>query len=217
MFGRSKELTNCRASSSARRSTISRRVGASAVAVSAMRGTSGQRSCSSVSWRYSGRKSWPHCETQCASSMANSAMRARSSSDRNRGVSSRSGATYSRSSSPREQLRSTDSARGRIQRRVEERRAHAELAQRLHLVLHQRDQRRDHDRRALAQQRRQLVAQRLAAAGGHEHQRVAAAGDVRDDLAPARRGRRRSRKRGGVVSSAASDMPLQDNKRGAAL
>ena len=28
-----------------------------------------------VSWRYSGRKSWPHCDTQCASSMAKSASR----------------------------------------------------------------------------------------------------------------------------------------------
>ena len=52
---------------------MSLRVGPSAVAVSAMRGTSGKRSCSTESCRYSGRKSWPHCETQCASSMAKSA------------------------------------------------------------------------------------------------------------------------------------------------
>ena len=84
-----------------------------------------------------------------------------------------------------------------IERGVEERRAHAELPQRLDLVLHQRDQRRDDDRRALAQQRGQLVAQRLAAAGGHEHQRIAAVGDVRRRSRPARRGRRRNRKRGG--------------------
>ena len=57
--------------------TISARVCGSAVAVSAMRGTPGKRSCSTESCRYSGRKSWPHCETQCASSMAKSASRAR--------------------------------------------------------------------------------------------------------------------------------------------
>ena len=84
---------SARASSSSRRSTISSRVAASAVAVSAMRGTSGSARAAATAGRYSGRKSWPHCETQCASSMANSAMRARSSSSRQRGVSRRSGAT----------------------------------------------------------------------------------------------------------------------------
>ena len=71
----------------------------------------------------------------------------------------------------------------RVLRRVEERRAHTELAQRADLVLHQRDQRRDDDRRALAQQRRHLVAQRLAAAGRHQHQRIAATRDMGDDFA----------------------------------
>ena len=45
--------------------------------------------------------------------------------------------------------------------------------QRLDLVLHQRHQRRDHDREVVAHQRRQLVAERLARAGGHDHQHVA--------------------------------------------
>ena len=44
-WGGRSELTNRRASSSCRRSAISRCVGGSAVAVSAMRGTCGQRSC----------------------------------------------------------------------------------------------------------------------------------------------------------------------------
>jgi hypothetical protein len=70
----------------------------------------------------------------------------------------------------------------RRQRRVQVRRPHAKLAQRRDLVGHQRDQRRDHHAHALAQQRRDLVADRLAAAGGHQHQRVAAGGDVLDDL-----------------------------------
>ena len=73
------------------RAAISRRVGGSAVAVSAIRGTWRQRS-RNASWRYSGRKSWPHCDTQCASSIANSAIVSGSSQARKPSVSSRSGA-----------------------------------------------------------------------------------------------------------------------------
>ena len=72
-----------------------------------------------------------------------------------------------------------------IQRGVEKGRRHARLVQRTHLVVHQRDQRRHHHRhaaaRTLPRNRGNLVAQRLAAAGGHQHQRVASAGDVLDD------------------------------------
>ena len=50
----------------------------------------------------------------------------------------------------------------------------AALAQAVDLVLHQRDQRRDDDVGALAPRRRDLVAQRLAAAGRQHDQRVAA-------------------------------------------
>jgi hypothetical protein len=50
-----------------------------------------------------------------------------------------------------------------------------------HLVVHQRDQGND-DAAALAHQRRDLEAQRFAAAGGHQYQRIAAARDVLDDL-----------------------------------
>jgi len=85
----------------------------------------------------------------------------------------RSGATYSRSSSPGEEIPLDCAGRGCVQARVQELRTDAELGQRGHLVLHQRDQWRDDDRRARAQQRRELVAQRLAAAGRHQHQRVA--------------------------------------------
>ena len=45
-------------------------------------------------------------------------------------------------------------------------------AERVHLVLHQRDQRRDDQRQPVAGERRKLVAERLPAAGGHEHHRV---------------------------------------------
>ena len=89
-----------------------------------------------------------------------------------------------------------DTAKGAVARLagveggVQECGAHAQLAQRVDLVLHQRDQRRDDDADAIAQQRRNLVAQRLAAAGGHQHQRVAAAHHVLDHLGlmPAKRG-----------------------------
>ena len=88
----SRRIAARRRAAAARRSPS--RVSASAVAVSAMRGTSGKRSASTDSAMYSGRKSWPHCETQCASSMANSAMLAlRQQATRQRGVTSRSGAT----------------------------------------------------------------------------------------------------------------------------
>ena len=47
--------------------------------------------------------------------------------------------------------------------------------QRLDLVLHQRDERRDDDRQVVADQRGQLVAERLARAGRHHDERVAPA------------------------------------------
>ena len=62
------------------------------------------------------------------------------------------------------------------------RRRDAGRPQRVDLVLHQRDERRDDDAGAGAHERRQLVAERLAAAGGHEHEGVAAGDDVVDDL-----------------------------------
>ena len=54
---------------------------------------------------------------------------------------------------------------------------------RLHLVLHQRHQRRDDQREVRAHQRRQLVAERLARARGHHHQHVAP-GQARLDRLP---------------------------------
>ena len=69
-----------------------------------------------------------------------------------------------------------------ILRGVEEAGPHAEHGQRVHLVLHERDQRRDDHAGALAHQRGDLVAQRLAAAGRHQRDRVAAGADMLDDL-----------------------------------
>ena len=78
---------------------------------------------------------------------------------------------------------------GRL-RGVQERRAHAQRAHRVDLVLHERDERRDDDAGALPHQGRDLVAQRLAGSGGHQHERVAAGHDRVDDggLVAAERG-----------------------------
>ena len=70
----------------------------------------------------------------------------------------------------------------RVLGRVEEPGPHPQRGQRVDLVLHQRDQRRDDHAGAVPHQRGDLVAQRLAAAGRHQHERVAAGDDVVDDL-----------------------------------
>ena len=76
-----------------------------------------------------------------------------------------------------------DAARlGRIEIRMQRAGRHAELAQRRDLVVHQRDQRRDHHRGAGPAQRRHLEADALAAAGRRQHQRVAAGDDVAHHL-----------------------------------
>ena len=49
------------------------------------------------------------------------------------------------------------------------------------LVVHQRDQRRHHHGQAIAQQRRHLEAQRLAATGRHQYQGIAATGHALND------------------------------------
>ena len=70
----------------------------------------------------------------------------------------------------------------RLERRVVGGGADAGRPQRVDLVLHQRDERRDDDAGAGPDHGRQLVAERLAAAGGHEHEGVAAGDEVVDDL-----------------------------------
>ena len=60
-----------------------------------------------------------------------------------------------------------------VERAVEDRRRNSHLRELRGLVLHQRNQRRDDDRGALGNHRRQLVAERLAAAGRHDHAGVA--------------------------------------------
>ena len=76
-----------------------------------------------------------------------------------------------------------DAARlGRIEIGMQRAGRDAKLAQRRHLVVHQRDQRRDHHRGARTAQRGHLEADALAAAGRHQHQRVAAGDDMVDHL-----------------------------------
>ena len=72
---------------------MSRRTRSVAVAVSAMIGTSGNSARSLASWRYSGRKSWPHSLMQCASSIAICAMFQPWTFSMNDSSISRSGAT----------------------------------------------------------------------------------------------------------------------------
>ena len=70
-----------------------------------------------------------------------------------------------------------------VQTGINARGAHAQFQQGGDLVLHQRNQRRDDNRHARAQQRGHLIAQGFAAAGGHEHQRIIAAAQGCDDFA----------------------------------
>ncbi len=60
------------------------------------------------------------------------------------------------------------------ERRIEVGGVDAGLAQRVYLVLHQGDERRDHHAKPGPHQRWDLIAQRLAAAGRHQHQAVTA-------------------------------------------
>ena len=70
----------------------------------------------------------------------------------------------------------------RIVCRVQARRRDAVGAELRHLIAHQRDQRRYHDGEPIANQRRQLIAERLAAAGRHDRKHVAAVEDGGDDF-----------------------------------
>ncbi len=70
----------------------------------------------------------------------------------------------------------------RIIGRIERRGRNAVAAQLRHLIAHQRDQGRDHDGQAIPNQSWKLVAQRLAAAGRHHGEHVAAGENRFDDF-----------------------------------
>ena len=78
--------------------------------------------------------------------------------------------------------------------RVEVGGAHAVGDERVDLVVHEGDERADDEPRARAHERRHLVRDALAATGRHQHDCVAAADHLLDDLRPGRRGTRRSRR-----------------------
>ena len=71
----------------------------------------------------------------------------------------------------------------RAERRVVKGRGDAVCPECVNLVLHQRNQRRYDQCDAVTEQRRQLVTQRLAAAGGHQHEGVVARHQPLDDFA----------------------------------
>ena len=65
---------------------------------------------------------------------------------------------------------------------IERRRLHAGRSERRHLVFHQCDQRRDDEADARTDQRRDLVAERLASAGRHQDEGVVSRDHMLDDL-----------------------------------
>ena len=69
-----------------------------------------------------------------------------------------------------------------IQRGIQVCRRDPARLQRVHLIFHQRDERRYHDGQPIAQQCRQLKTERLPAAGGHEHKHITPRERIVDDL-----------------------------------
>ena len=82
---------------------------------------------------------------------------------------------------------------------VQCRRGHADRHERVHLVLHQSDQRRHDDREPVEQQRRRLKAERLPSPGRHHQQRVTSGEHSVDGLAL-------QRKKGGKAPRALDDV-----------
>ena len=133
-----------------------------------------------------GRKSWPHCETQCASSTTNrdtpTPPHASRRNTRNSGSAMRSG-VVSRSLPPGDAHQRVDlAALLDGQRRVDLRRRDALRDHLVELILDQRDQRADHDGHARHDHRRQLIEQRLAAAGRHHREQILAVEQVLERL-----------------------------------
>ena len=107
----------------------------------------------------------------------------RRTASRNRGLRNRSGATYNRSSSPARNWPQRVRLLGSRQRTVDVTGPHLPTRQGIDLVLHQGDQRRHDQRYAWPHDRGQLVAETLAAAGGHDAQAILAAQDGINHLA----------------------------------
>ena len=123
--------------------------------------------------RYSGRKSCPHSLMQWASSTATSGHV--QLAEHRRGIRGRPGARAPRRRAqyaPRGQARHALPHLAGVESGGEIRRGDAARLERLDLVGHQRDQRRDHQRGAGQERGRELVAQALAAAGGRDQQQA---------------------------------------------
>ena len=118
---------------------------------------------------------------QCASSTATQDTPQRTRSSSSEPPSSRSGATNRSLSSPACRWRKRPGFLGR-QRRVEVGGRHAVIGQRIDLIFHECDERRDDDGKPGSQERRQLIAQRLATAGRQQRKDVPASQRVGDDL-----------------------------------
>ncbi len=182
MLGRSKLAMKRRAVSSLSSVTISSRVRSSAVAVSAMRGTRGEPLGENLELAVFG--------TEVVAPLGD-AVRLVDGEQRQLRAREQRQRPLLQQPLGRD-IEDIEAARGDaaferrllaiVERRVEERGPDADLGQRLHLVLHQRDQRRDDDAGAGSNESRDLVAQRLAAAGRHQRQRIAAGDHGGDDV-----------------------------------
>ena len=153
-----------------------------AVAVSARMGGRPSTLAARRRPRYAGRKSWPHCDTQWASSTANS----------ENFTPSRAACTDGRANRLGRDDDELDGARayglevggpllGRAGR-IDARHRHPGRLQLADLILNEREQGRHDQRRARQDQRRQLVGQRLAAARRHDGQGVATRQHRLEDL-----------------------------------
>ena len=94
-FGRSNPVATRTGSRSPSRDTMSAATAGVAVAVEARMACAPSQRAASARRKYSGRKSCPHWETQCASSTTNRPIRACRRRSRKPGEAKRSGATYS--------------------------------------------------------------------------------------------------------------------------
>ena len=133
----------------------------------------GKRVFSSASCRYSGRKSWPHWLMQCASSIAKlETLQARGEIEKSRRQQPLRRDEYKMMPAAGELALDVTNLH-LIHPAMKRRRRIAGQAQRIDLILHQRDERRDHDVGASSHRRRHLVAERLPAPGRHHDQRIA--------------------------------------------
>ena len=180
-FGRSKPCTK---TSGARPNSLPRmsaRVAASAVAVNATVCTPPSAARAAPSARYSGRKSCPHCEMQWASSTASKPDPGAPQQRQRIGLGEPLGRDINQPEPAAGEPLDDPPVLGEIVARVEARGRDPITLELRHLVAHERDQGRHHHGQVVTQQRRQLIAKRLAAAGRHDGEHIGAPHDRLDD------------------------------------